>query len=74
MRYVKVAAAFVITLWVGFMAAVFLLISVMGPHSPPPSRAAQILAYVACVTFVVVLPIAVARRVWVRGASGAAQP
>ena len=67
MRFLKAAAAFGVTLGLMFMASVFLLLSVLGPHSPPASKPVELLVYVVCGAAVVAGPVLAARAVWRHG-------
>ena len=66
MRYIAAAAAFVATLWLVCMAAVFALISAVGPHSASVSKPVEILIYMLCGAAVLVLPILAAKAAWRR--------
>lgn len=66
MRYVLTVAAFVGTLWLVGIAAVFAVISFAGPHSGPISKPMELLVYgLACIS-VLVIPVIAARSVWRR--------
>lgn len=66
MKYIAAAIAFIATLWVTGMAAVFALIAVVGPHSGPASKPVEILTYGLGGAAVLVLPLLAARAAWRR--------
>lgn len=60
-KYLAAAAAYLAALWAVVMAAIFALISVVGPHSTPWPKPMQTVVYVVAGLAVLVLPALAAR-------------
>ena len=66
MRYLATAIAYVASLWVVGMAAIFWILGISGPESAPVSRAFEMTSYVVCGASVLIFPVLVAKHFWTR--------
>jgi hypothetical protein len=75
MRYLLTAAAFLGTLCIVCMAAVFAVLAFAGPHSDTLSKPMQVVVYVLAYGAVLGLPVLAARATWrARSKSAADRP